>query len=87
MDDSNSGAKCVTGLLRRWLFLLFLTKTILLFCSTNQNNLFLPVQTPSTKDTSSMAMSPVNEEPLIPSKVIYKIIVRERMIIYELFLN
>ena len=31
----------------------------------------LPVQTPSTKDTSSMAMSPVNEEPLIPSKVIY----------------
>ena len=28
---------------------------------------------PATKDTSSMAMSPVYEEPLIPSKVIYKI--------------
>ena len=26
---------------------------------------------PSIKDTSSIAMSPVNEEPLIPSKIIY----------------
>ena len=30
----------------------------------------LPAQVPSIKDTSSIAMSPVKDKPLIPSKVI-----------------